>query len=119
MGKIVGLVLVIATAASAVTHAQETVNSARLLSDARETLRIYAEDARNRQAEVSRKVQVLRTLGEAADSISSFSTSLSLEKARGKLADARRLAETDPQLSEPVSSVLAAVDELINRPGMG
>ena len=119
MGRIVGFVLVIATAASAVTHAQEMVNSAKLLSDARETLRIYAEDARNRQAEISRKVQVLRTLGDAADSISNFSTSLSLEKARGKLADARRLAETDPQLSEPVSSVLAGVDDLINRSGMG
>ena len=119
MGRIVGLVVVIATAAPAATHAQEMVNPAKLLSDARETLRIYAEDARNRQAEVSRKVQVLRTLGDAADSISSFSTSLSLDKARGKLADARRLAEADPPLSEPVSSVLAAVDELINRSGMG
>lgn len=119
MGRIVGLVLIFASAASTVIHAQEAVNPARLLSDIRENLRIYADDARNRQAEVSRKIQVLRTLGDAADSISSFSTSLSLDKARGKLADARRLAEAEPTLSDPVSSVLAAVDELINRSGMG
>ena len=114
-----GLILLFSTAASAVALAQEPVNVAKLLSDIRENLRIYAEDARNRQAEVSRKIQILRTLGDAADSISTFSTSLSLDKARGKLADARRLAEADPPLSEPVSSVLAGVDELINRSGMG
>ncbi len=113
-----GLILLCATAASAVMRAEEPVNSARLLSDIRENLRIYAEDAKNRQSELSRKVQVLRTLGDAGDFISTFSTSLSLDKARGKLADARRMAEADPPLLEPVSSVLAAVDELINRSGM-
>ena len=119
MRRTAGLILLLGTEASAIALAQEPVNVAKLLSDTRENLRIYADDARNRQAEVSRKIQVLRTLGEAADSISTFSTSLSLEKARGKFADARRLAEADPPLSEPVSSVLAAVDELVNRSGMG
>ena len=117
MRTTVGLALLLVTAAYAT--AQESVNPFKVLSDARENLRIYAEDAKNRQAEVLRKVQVLRALGDVGDLISTFSTSLSLDKARGRLADARRMAEADPPLSEPVPSVLAAVDELINRSGLG
>jgi hypothetical protein len=116
MRTIAVVALLLAIVASAV--AQEPVNPLKLLSDIRENLRIYAEDAKNRQAELVRKVQVLRALGDAGDLISTFSTSLSLDKARGKLADARRLAEADPPLSEPVPSVLATVDELLNRSGM-
>jgi serine/threonine protein kinase len=118
MRRTAGLVLLLAITASAVASAQEPANSARLLSDITDNLRLYAEGARTRQVELSRKVQVLRALGDAGGLISTFSTSLSLDKARGKLSDARRLAEVDPPLAEPVPSVLAAVDEVINRSGM-
>jgi hypothetical protein len=118
MPKMAAFLLLLSAAAAALpaARAQESPNAAKLLSDARENLRAYAEDARIRQAEVSRKIQVLRTLADAGDQISSFSMGISLDKVRGKLAEARRLAEGEPSLSEPVPSVLAALDELIAHP---
>lgn len=107
-------IVIFAAGVSAGVRGQE---AAQLLSDARENLRAYAEDAKNRQAELSRKIQVLRFLGEAADSISAFSPGVSLDKARGKLAEARRIAETDPPLLDPVPATIAAVDELLHKSG--
>lgn len=106
------------TICPAVVRAQAAPDSARVLGDIKENLRSYQEDSKNRINELTRKAQVLRTLADGAASISAFSTSVAFGKAREKCGDAQRLAQVDPPLSEPIPSVLGAVSQLINQPGM-
>ncbi len=97
-------------------HAQEPVDTARLLSEMRASLGIYSRDVRDRTNELSRKIAVLGHLIESADSVSGVALGQSFTRARQKLEEARRLAESEPALTEPFPSVLAFMTQALNSP---
>lgn len=98
--------------------AQESQDPVQMIADIRERVGIYQETVKARQAELTREIQVVRALADAAALLSGFSPGLSLDKSRGKFAEAQQLAQ-EAALPEPSPSVLAIVNGLLNQPGMG
>lgn len=66
-------------------HAQEPVDTARLLAEIRASLGVYARDVRDRTNDLSRRIAVLGHLVESADSVSGVALGQSLTRARQKL----------------------------------
>jgi len=97
-------------------HAQEPVDTARLLAEIRASLGVYARDVRDRTNDLSRRIAVLGHLVESADSVAGVALGQSLPRARQKLEEARRLAESEPPLPEPFPSVLAYMAQALDSP---
>jgi len=79
----------------------------------------YQADVRNRAMELGRKIEVLGDLAEAADSVSPIALGQSLTRARHKVEEARRTADQEPALGEPVPTVVDIVSRLVASPPFG
>jgi hypothetical protein len=100
--------------------AQETSSdTTRLLFEIRASVGGYQADARTRVMELSRKIEVLGDLAEAADSVSPIALGQSLTRARQKVEEARRNADREPALGEPVPTVVDIVSNLVTSPPFG
>ena len=110
------LLLVGSHAAAAQESSGETE---RLISGIRINVSGYQADVRNRAMELSRKIEVLGDLAEAADSVSPIAMGQSLTRARQKVEEARRTADREPALGEPVPTVVDIVSQLVTSPPFG
>jgi hypothetical protein len=100
--------------------AQETSSDTeRLLVEIRSGVNGYQADVRTRAMELSRKIEVLGDLTEAADSVSPIAMGQSLTRARQKVEEARRDADREPALGEPVPTVVDIVSQLVTSPPFG
>ncbi|HTG35668.1 MAG TPA: hypothetical protein VLB76_22325 [Thermoanaerobaculia bacterium] len=99
--------------------AQETSDTARLLVEIRASVGGYQADVRTRVMELGRKIEVLGDLAEAADSVSPVAMGQSLTRARQKVEEARRNADREPALGEPVPTVVDIVSHLVTSPPFG
>jgi hypothetical protein len=100
--------------------AQETSSdTARLLVEIRAGVGGYQADVRTRVMELGRKIEVLGDLTEAADSVSPIAMGQSLTRARQKVEEARRTADREPALGEPVPTVVDIVSHLVTSPPFG
>ena len=100
--------------------AQETSSDAeRLLAEIRSGVGGYQIDVRTRAMELSRRIEVLGDLAEAADSVSPIAMGQSLTRARQKVEEARRTADREPALGEPVPTVVDIVSRLVTSPPFG
>jgi len=79
----------------------------------------YQADVRTRAMELNRKIEVLGFLAEAADSVAPIAMEKSLTRARRKVEDARRTADREPALGEPVPTVVDIVSQLVTSPPFG
>lgn len=116
--RIVAAVLLVLGSRAA--SAQETSSdTARLLVEIRSGVGGYQADARTRAMELGRKIEVLGDLAEAADSVSPIAMGQSLTRARRKVEEARRNADREPALGEPVPTVVDIVSNLVTSPPFG
>ena len=100
--------------------AQETSSDTeRLIVGIRIGVSGYQADVRTRAMELSRKIEVLGDLAEAADSVSPIAMGQSLTRARRKVEEARRTADREPALGEPVPAVVDIVSQLVTSPPFG
>ena len=100
--------------------AQETSSDTeRLIVGIRIGVSGYQADVRTRAMELSRKIEVLGDLAEAADSVSPIAMGQSLSRARQKVEEARRTADREPALGEPVPTVVDIVSRLVTSPPFG
>lgn len=120
MSRIVRIVAVVLLAlGSQAAVAQEPVDSARALAEARRGLAVYGSAVQARVAEFGREIDVLADLTDAADSVSVVATGQSLTRARHKAEEAKADANRDPALRGIILSVVDGVSELVTKPPLG
>jgi hypothetical protein len=113
------LVVLLLPLASRAALAQEGSDTVRVVAATREAINAYQRDARIRSEELGRKLEILGDLTDAADSVSPMALAQSLTKARQKVEDARKEAEKDPALGEPVGSVVDNLRLYVTNPPFG
>lgn len=100
--------------------AQESYgDTARWIAEIRIGVNGYQADVQARTKELGRKIDVLGSLTAAADAVSPIAMSQSLTRARQKVEEARRTADEEPALGEPVPAVLDVVSQSIASPPFG
>jgi hypothetical protein len=121
MPRIVRFVPVVALLAlgSHTILAQEPVDTRRVLAETGNGIGALLGDTQLRAKELGRKIDVLVHLTDAADSVSPISMGQSLGRARQKAEEARREADKEPPLPEPVLAVVDIVAQLVNTPPFG
>ncbi len=117
--RIIPAVLLLLFSAHAVAAQETSSDTERLLVEIRSGVTGYQADVRTRAMELSRKIEVLGDLAEAADSVSPIAMGQSLTRARQKAEEARRTADREPALGEPVPAVVDIVSKLIASPPFG
>ncbi len=120
MSRMVRIVMIVLLAlGSRAAFAQEPVDPARAMAEARRGIALYMSTVQARAAELGREIDVLADLTAAADSVSVVATGQSLTRARNKAEEAKADAERDPALRGVVLSVVDGVRELVTRPPLG
>jgi hypothetical protein len=99
--------------------AQETLDTRRVLAETANGIGALLEDATARSKQLGRKIDVLGDLTDAADSVSPIAMGQSLSRARQKAEEAKREADREPPLPEPVLAVVDIVSQLILSPPFG
>lgn len=99
--------------------AQESLDAAQAIEETRRGISIYLSGTQARATELGRKIEVLKDLTDAADSVSPVALSLSLTRARQKVEEAKQEADRDPALREPVPAVIDIVSEMVKTPPFG
>jgi hypothetical protein len=103
----------------AVAAQESSGDTERLIAEIRVGVIGYQADVRTRAMELSRKIEVLDELAAAADSVSPLAMGQSLTRARQKVEEARRTADREPALGEPVPTVVDIVSRLVTSPPFG
>ena len=100
-------------------RAQETIDTRHVLAETTNGIGALLEDATARSKQLGRKIGVLGDLTDAADSVSPIAMGQSLGRARQKAEEAKREADKEPPLPEPVLAVVDIVSQLVTSPPFG
>jgi len=98
---------------------QETEDTARVIAGLRGGTAGFMRDAQTRAKQLGRKIGVLGTLADAAETVSPLAMGQSLTHALRKVDEARREAEREPALGEPVPAVIDIVSQWVTTPPFG
>lgn len=93
--------------------AQEESAAASSLAQAGELISASAARWKTRYLALEREARVLKTLADAATSISGPAGGTMLSRARQKLNEAQNLVQTEPALGEPTQTVLGSLNSLL------